>query len=369
MNKKFITLLASGLMLASFGASADNFKTAVESQKFYAIGIGIGATPSGYLSIGTGATPDTTLVTDAGATNVYVKVDSTVSAGGKGLFTFTKADGKKISLTTQEGDTYDSFYVYRSGGYEYLQGVGMGSVFVFSNNAKGDWKRGSAVASTAISFGIGTTSATPEKLNKHLGSSFMVNFTGADGTAVTPEAAYDPISGVNFTAVPVYATAPAATKSLLRVSGNFKGFTSSAATKAEFTAFMASEFLTVDTVPYSKLNASALQKSFVYKVVKGSEFMTVDATAKKIYANSKPGGSSVLGLGLNTTDYPGYDFVENNGFAAPKVKRVFGNLLFTAEIDAANGTVQFASGDAYVPDPTTVNKAAGSSGHTIKLSA
>ena len=151
MNKKFITLLASGLMLASFGAQADVFSDAAKSGKCYTISAG-----GQHLGFVEGSTDTTTYATTSSLfakNTMKFRVDSVKTALGEALYSFktVAADGtetdfkisvngveyKSVVLKRQDPSDPNSkayFGVNVGGVVKYLKYLGAGtrpSVFNF----------------------------------------------------------------------------------------------------------------------------------------------------------------------------------------------------------------------------------------------
>lgn len=320
------------------------------SASTYALGM-TGNSKSDYALAGSAVADESVLnALDAN----YMWQASIEVKGGVNIYTFTnKATGQKLAFdltgalvqdqtsANLEAGVYNFTWdntVPATGGVISVHGVTMGTpANVELTVAAGVTLSGSGT--TLLAYEIPAQGLSAKTLNDNLGSAFKLSFKKKADLKDNLTVEANPFTSNTIKAVSLdKATAAADAMSyVFRVSGSFEGFTATA-TESEIKAFRASEFIVVDTISYSTLNAS-LTSSYKYKVVKGSEMVTEDG---KIYGSNAHGltGSTAADLAV-TRLLDNAVFEVTSDVNAPKVLKI-------ASVGAKVSNGSFGDGSAHI---------------------
>lgn len=304
MNKKFSTLLAIFLMV---GALFSNVKAAVEVATTFVSGNKYYLSADGSLFLSIKEADKSLLTINEAGLDEYAQwtVTSVTSNGYKFVFKNEKsgqllaalADGSAFVTDQSEANmataiTYFKWYADAvtagtNAGAKISTGVADKDVTLDAASDNAATFGATASATDFKLYVVPTQGISAATLNANLGSAFKLSFKKKADLKDNLTVEANPFTSNTIKAVSLdKATAAADAMSyVFRVSGSFEGFTATA-TEAEIKAFRASEFIVLDTISYSTLNAS-LTDSYKYKVVKGSEMVTEDG---KIYAGANAHG-------------------------------------------------------------------------------
>lgn len=371
MNKKFSTLMTMGLLAvgalfssayaAVTGVTPENGKyyyisEAPASASTYALGM-TGTSNADYALAGSAVADEDALnALDAN----YMWQAGIEVKGGANVYTFTnKATRQKLVfdlsgafVKDQTADnlkagvynfTWDNA-VPTTGGVISVHGVTMTTPTDVELTVAALVTLSSS-GTTLLAYEIPAQGFSAKTLNDNLGSAFKLSFKKKADLKENLTVEANPFTSNTIKAVALdKSTATTATSYLFRVSGSFEGFTSTA-TSDEMKAFRASEFIVVDTISYSTLNAS-LTESYKYKVVKGSEMLTEDG--KYYGAGALSAVSGITGLShANTATLAVTRLLDNAVFAvtsdvnAPKVLKI-------ASVGAKVSTGVFGNGTVHI---------------------
>ncbi|WFE86951.1 DUF6383 domain-containing protein [Parabacteroides chongii] len=359
MNKKFSTLLTIFLMV---GALFSNVKAAVEVATTFVSGNKYYLSADGSLFLSIKAEDKSLLTIDEAGLDEYAQwtVTSVTSNGYKFVFKneksgqllAAKADGTAFVADQSEANmataiTYFKWYddaagAEANGGAKISTGVTDKDVTLDAASGNAATFGTTASATDFKLYVVPAAGISAKTLNDNLGSAFKLSFKKKADLKDNLTVEANPFTSNTIKAVSLdKATAAADAMSyVFRVSGSFEGFTAPAATESEIKAFRASEFIVVDTISYSTLNAS-LTTSYKYKVVKGSEMVTEDG---KIYGTTAHGLTGATNADLAVTRLLGNAvFAVSADVNAPKVLKIA-----STEAKVSNGV--FGNGTAHILD-------------------